>query len=118
MAYEIICKYEILVNFNLVDAKVDCQISKFNSPPNFPAIRYLKYFVTLSIIYAIIVYLCFDMYKSCIPITSISIINHILPSTIRAVISTLTCMSMASNSTSNSECYLAVRVHVRVLLLP
>ena len=36
------------------------------------------------------------------------IINHILLSTIRAVISTLTCTSMASNSTSDSECYLAV----------
>ena len=45
-------------------------------------------------------------------------INHTLQSTIRAVISTLTCTSMASNSTSDSECYLAVRVHVRVLLLP
>ena len=49
---------------------------------------------------------------------AICIINHTLPSTIRAVISTLTCTSMASNSTSNSECYLAVRVHVRVLTLP
>ena len=48
----------------------------------------------------------------------ISIINHTFPSTIRAVISTLTCMCMASNSTSDSECYLAVRVQVRVLLLP
>ena len=46
------------------------------------------------------------------------IINHTLHSTIRAVISTLTCTSMASNSTSDSECYFAVRVHVRVLLLP
>ena len=35
----------------------------------------------------------------------ISIVNHTLPSTIRAVISTLTCMSMASNSTSDSECF-------------
>ena len=34
------------------------------------------------------------------------IINHTLPSTIRAVIGTLTCMSMASNSTSDSECYI------------
>ena len=34
------------------------------------------------------------------------------------VISTLTCTSKASNSTSDSECYLAVQVHVRVLLLP
>ena len=48
----------------------------------------------------------------------ISIINHTLQSTIRAVISTLTCTSMVSNSTSDSECYLAVCVHVRVLLLP
>ena len=38
--------------------------------------------------------------------------------TIRAVISTLICMSKTSNSMSNSECYLAVRIHVRVLLLP
>ena len=30
---------------------------------------------------------------------------HTLPSTIRAVIGTLTCMRMASNSTSDSECY-------------
>ena len=35
----------------------------------------------------------------------ISIINHALPSTIRAVIGTLTCTSMASNSMSDSECY-------------
>ena len=35
----------------------------------------------------------------------ISIINHTLPSTIMAVISTLTCTSMASNSTSDSQCY-------------
>ena len=48
----------------------------------------------------------------------ISIINHTLPSTIRAVIGTLACTSMASNSTSNSECYLAARIQVRVLLLP
>ena len=51
----------------------------------------------------------------------ISIINHTLPSTIRAVISTVACTSMASNSMSDSECYLVVRVHVytlRVLLLP
>ena len=48
----------------------------------------------------------------------ICIINHTLPSTIRAVISTLTCTSMASNSTSDSKCYQAVRVQVRVLLLP
>ena len=44
----------------------------------------------------------------------ISIINHTLPSTIRAVISTHTCMSMAGNSTSDSKCYLAIRVQVRV----
>ena len=37
--------------------------------------------------------------------SSIRIINHTLLSTIRAVIGTLTCMSMASNSTSDSECY-------------
>ena len=42
----------------------------------------------------------------------IRIINHTLPSAIKAVISTLTCMSMFSNSTSSSKCYLAVRVHV------
>ncbi len=48
----------------------------------------------------------------------ISIINHTLPSTIRAVISTLACTSMVSNSTRDSECYLAVPVQVRVLLLP
>ena len=48
----------------------------------------------------------------------ISIINHTLQSTIRAVISTLTCTSMVSNSTNDSKCYLAVRVHVRALLLP
>ena len=36
---------------------------------------------------------------------TISIINYTLPSTIRAVISTLTCTSMASNSISDSECY-------------
>ena len=45
----------------------------------------------------------------------IGIINHILPSIIRVVISTLTCTYMASNSTSDSECYLAVQVRVRVL---
>ena len=48
----------------------------------------------------------------------ISMINHTLLSTIRAVIDTLTCTSMASNSTCDSKCYLAVRVEVRVLLLP
>ena len=50
----------------------------------------------------------------------LSMINHTvsLQSTIRAVISTLTCMSMVSNSTSDSGCYLAVQIHVRVLLLP
>ena len=36
---------------------------------------------------------------------TISIINHTLLSTIRAAIGTLTCTSMASNSTSDSECY-------------
>ena len=35
----------------------------------------------------------------------VSIINHTLPSTIRAVMGTLTCTGMASNGTSNSECY-------------
>ena len=40
---------------------------------------------------------------------STSIINHTLLSKIRAVISTLTCMSTVSNSTSDSECYSAVR---------
>ena len=40
---------------------------------------------------------------------TISIINHTLMSTIRAVINTLTCMNKAStNSTSDSECYLAL----------
>ena len=49
----------------------------------------------------------------------ISIINHTLLSTIiRAVISTLTYTSMANNGMSDSECYLAVQVQVRVLLLP
>ena len=33
---------------------------------------------------------------------------HTLLSTIRAVICTLTCMSMAGNSMSNSECYLPI----------
>ena len=41
----------------------------------------------------------------------ISMINHTLLGTIRAVISTLTCTSMASTSTSNSECCLAVQAH-------
>ena len=36
-----ICKYEILAHFNLAVAKVDRQTAKFNSPPNFPAIRYM-----------------------------------------------------------------------------
>ena len=36
----IICKYEILAHFNLAVAKVDHQTAKFNSQPNFPAIRY------------------------------------------------------------------------------
>ena len=35
----------------------------------------------------------------------ISIINHTLHVTIETVIGTLTCMSMASNRTSNRECY-------------
>ena len=38
-------------------------------------------------------------------VTLISIINHILPITIRAVIDTLACTSMTSNSMSDSECY-------------
>ena len=42
-----------------------------------------------------------------VTVNSISIINHTLLSTIRAVIGTLTCTSMASNSTSDSECYWA-----------
>ena len=33
------------------------------------------------------------------------IINHILPRTVIAVTGTLPCMSKASNSMSNSECY-------------
>ena len=37
----------------------------------------------------------------------LNIINCMLQSTIRAVIITLTCMSMVSNSTSDSECYLS-----------
>ena len=37
---------------------------------------------------------------------------------IRAVISILTCTSMASNSMSDSEYYWAIRIQVRVLLLP
>ena len=37
----IICKHEILVDFNLAVAKVDRQTTKFNSPPKFPAIRYV-----------------------------------------------------------------------------
>ena len=45
----------------------------------------------------------------------INIINRTLLSAIRAVISNT---SMANNSTSDSECYLAVRVQARVLLLP
>ena len=49
---------------------------------------------------------------------SICIIDHTLPSINRAIISTFTYTSMASNSTSNCKCYFAVRLHVRVLLLP
>ncbi len=41
----------------------------------------------------------------CMCVCVISIINHTLVSTIRAAIGTLTCMSMGSNSTSDSECY-------------
>ena len=41
-----------------------------------------------------------------------------LLSTIRTVIGTLTCTSMANNSKSDNEYYLAVRVQVRLLLLP
>ena len=48
----------------------------------------------------------------------ISIINHTLPSTIRGVIGTFTGTSMASNSTSDSECYLAVQVPVKVTITP
>ena len=39
--YTIETLYEILVDFNLVVAKVDRQIAKFNSPPNFLAIHHL-----------------------------------------------------------------------------
>ena len=42
---------------------------------------------------------------SCILYIVISIINHTLWSMIKAVISTLTCNSMATNSTSDSERY-------------
>ena len=35
-----IYKYEILADFNLAVAKRDCQTTKFNSLPNFLAIRY------------------------------------------------------------------------------
>ena len=45
----------------------------------------------------------FRFYGSILSI--ISIIYHTLLSTIRAVIGTLTCTSMASNSTSDSKCY-------------
>ena len=34
-------KFEILADFNLAVAKTDHQTAKFNSLPNFPAIRYL-----------------------------------------------------------------------------
>ena len=37
-----ICEYEILVDVNLAVAKIDCQTAKFNSLPNFPAIRYQR----------------------------------------------------------------------------
>jgi hypothetical protein len=47
-------------------------------------------------------------------ILAIGIINHTLLSIIRPAISTLTCTSKASNRTRDSECYLALRVHVRV----
>ena len=33
-----VCKQETLADFNLVVAKADRQTTKFNSPPNFPAI--------------------------------------------------------------------------------
>ena len=35
-----ICEQEILADFNLAVAKVEHQTAKFNSPPNFLAIRY------------------------------------------------------------------------------
>ena len=35
---------EILADFNLAVAKVNHQTTKFNSPPNFPAIRYPENF--------------------------------------------------------------------------
>ena len=34
-----ICEKEILVDFNLAVAQAVHQTAKFNSPPNFPAIR-------------------------------------------------------------------------------
>ena len=51
---------------------------------------------------------------------AMSIINHTLLSVYnyRAVISTLTCISMASNSMNDSRFYLTVQVQIRVLLLP
>ena len=42
-----ICKYEILVVFNLVVAKMDHHTAKFNSPPNFPAIWSMCYNVMI-----------------------------------------------------------------------
>ena len=38
--YNNICKYEILADFTSAVAMVDRQTTKFNSPPNFLAIRY------------------------------------------------------------------------------
>ena len=39
--YNVICKYEILVDFNLVIVKMNYQTAKFNSPPSFPTIWYI-----------------------------------------------------------------------------
>ena len=39
--------YEILADFNLVVVKVDRQTTKFNSPPNFPAIWHTVLVATL-----------------------------------------------------------------------
>ena len=54
-----------------------------------------------------------QLFLGAVPII-LRLVTYILQSTIRAVISTLTCTSMACNSMSDSECYLAVRVYVRV----
>ena len=46
-----ICKYETLAHFNLAVAKVDRQTAKFNSSPNFPAIRYILDMTRNSFVY-------------------------------------------------------------------